>query len=467
MKKSYCAFLLFFVSIVISGCVSSTPKVQSASTQEKTKLFQEHMDRGGLLEKENNFKTALEEYKLAMTIDPESPVTKKKIKEVEKILQETAELHYQKGLELDKQGKYEMARKEYLAALQNWPDHAMAKKILTAGQVKEEKAYIVHIIRSGDSISKLAIIYYGNYKKYPQIGKFNAMKNATQVEVGQKVMVPEIEGVTLADLEKRQTEYLASLEDSTTMAPVPRTVLPSSKPETMEVPKVEPRETAPVTTDMVENTANEISKKNSENELSGTTVMEKNQDLPTTAPLDKTVIAKDLPSEALAMAVPEPETIPESSEETFDDVQIYLKQGMDLFDVKEYDQAIVEFDLAKKAEPDNPKVLDYLFQTHFQKGLVQHLKGEFLEATKSFEMARENNPSCENCAEYMAKSLDAYKEKHYTMGIHYFGKEELKEAIAEWELVKAVDAGYKDIVPNLKKAEMLSHRLETIKKSED
>ena len=77
--------------------------------------------------------------------------------------------------------------------------------------------------------------------------------------------------------------------------------------------------------------------------------------------------------------------------------------------------------------------------------------GEFLEAAKSFDAALENNPSCDNCSEYRVKSLDTYKEKHYTMGIHYFGKEQLTEAIAEWKLVRAVDPAYKDVGPQSQK----------------
>ena len=132
-----------------------------------------------------------------------------------------------------------MARKEFLAAIQNWPDHAMARQMITAGPVKEERSYIVQTIRPGESISKLALLYYGDYKKYPHIGKFNTLKNATQVQVGQKVMIPEIEGIGLADLEKRQTAYLASLESVTTEAFPPIKILPSPVPETMEHPKIE------------------------------------------------------------------------------------------------------------------------------------------------------------------------------------------------------------------------------------
>ncbi len=47
--------------------------------------------------------------------------------------------------------------------------------------------------------------------------------------------------------------------------------------------------------------------------------------------------------------------------------------------------------------------------------------------------------------------------------IHYFGKEQLKEAIDEWKLVKKIDPDYKDLAPNLKKAELLYERLESIK----
>ncbi len=490
MKKSRCAVSLLFVLVLISGCASLNDMRKTLGSKD-TSLFQQHMAKGERLEKENNIASALEEYKLASAIDPKSKIVNRKIKAVKKILRKRAQSHYEKGVVLDKKGKYEMARKEYLAALQNWPDHAGAKKMLTAGTVEEEKGYIVHTIRPGESISRLAIRYYGDFKKYPLIGKFNAMKNATRVRVGQTVKVPEIHGISVAELEKRHSVYLASLEKTKPIIPGSGTLSRKEQPafpsEALDPPESlkpmgEEEAAEPVTTARDEIRVDEgqfdqgRAKARADEFQAGEAARDsllseldtvEGEGVADEAPLPGTAEGNGASPDTLAMAVPEDIQPPEVPKETFDDVEVYLAQGMELFNQKEYEEAIIEFDLAKKADPGNPKVLDYLYQAHFQQGLIHHSSEEFLEAKKSFEAARENNPDCEKCSEYMEKSLDTYKEKHYTMGIFHFGKEQLEEAIAEWQLVTDIDPGYKEVTPNLKKAEMLYQRLETIKKSDN
>ena len=63
-----------------------------------------------------------------------------------------------------------------------------------------KKSSLRHEIAPGESISKLARKYYGDYKKYHHIANFNNMTDATQVRVGQRIMVPVIDGVTIDDL---------------------------------------------------------------------------------------------------------------------------------------------------------------------------------------------------------------------------------------------------------------------------
>jgi tetratricopeptide (TPR) repeat protein len=76
-----------------------------------------------------------------------------------------------------------------------------------------------------------------------------------------------------------------------------------------------------------------------------------------------------------------------------------------------------------------------------------------------------NDDACNQCRNYIKTCEDTYKEKHYNLGIHYFGKEQLEQAITEWEQVEKIDPGYKDVQSNLKKARTLYERLESIKQS--
>ena len=88
-----------------------------------------------------------------------------------------------------------------------------------------------------------------------------------------------------------------------------------------------------------------------------------------------------------------------------------------------------------------------------------------MAAKKGFESALEYDSKCEKCATYINQSLESHKEVHYNKGVAYYGRQQLEEAIHEWEQVDQLDPGYKDVDHNLKKARALMEKLEQIKKS--
>ena len=103
IKKLLIVSVLFM--LMVSGCVSVDPLLNKFESKE-TKLVQQYIAKGEALEKENLFSNALEQYKLALTVDPDSKEAEQHKKEVLSKLWEKAQLHYKKGLQLDEQGKY-------------------------------------------------------------------------------------------------------------------------------------------------------------------------------------------------------------------------------------------------------------------------------------------------------------------------------------------------------------------------
>jgi len=89
----------------------------------------------------------------------------------------------------------------------------------------------------------------------------------------------------------------------------------------------------------------------------------------------------------------------------------------------------------------------------------------YLPAVENFKAAQGYPPGCDRCPDYIRRSEDLYKEQHYAQGLSYFQGEKLPEAIREWELVNAMDPGYKDVARNLQKAKTLQERLDAIKRS--
>ena len=352
-----------------------------------------------------------------MTIEPGNPSAVQHKSHVLEILWNRAQDHFNQGVILDQQGKYDAARKEYLSALQNWPDHKQAKEKLTPGGVADQTGdYITHTLAEGESVSKLGLIYYGDLKTYPVIGKFNNLADVTKVRVGQKLKIPVVEGISLAHLQQAQQAYLNSRTLKEETAPPPPLLKEAKKK--MEPPPETPLEIVPP----------DISEYPSP-EKEAESVIE---------PAEEKMVMK--------------ETVP-----------ISYDPAIELFNKKEYAQAIPLFEAAQKGDLEDETLRNYLFESHFQLGLTQFKADQFLPAKRSFESALGYDVFCEMCPDYIEKCEATYKEKHYNLGIHYFGKEELKKAIDEWKLVKIIDPDYKEVAPNLKKAELLYERLESIK----
>ena len=211
MKKHYLVPLLFFLAS-LTGCATLGKKSHEVAIEN---FFEEHLWKGRERENNGDLVGALKQYKLAMTVNPLNQEAIDSAHRVEIALHGFAEKHYRAGLKLEKAGKYARARQQFLIALRLWPEHPEAINVLTTRKRIQIKRYVVHTVKAGDSVSKLANIYYGDSQKFPIIAKYNDLGDATRIHIGQRIKIPEIkdvdffaakepletEAITLADME--------------------------------------------------------------------------------------------------------------------------------------------------------------------------------------------------------------------------------------------------------------------------
>lgn len=455
-------YIAIMVAAVLAGigCVASDSSkqvgVQDLKPAEQ-QLVEEYIAKGRSFEEQMSYSSALEQYELALAVNPENKTAARYKENVLRTLSKRAEEYYQQGLVLDEQGKYSAAREAYLKALQNWPDHAQArKKLLPEGITDENTPYITHILTYGESVSKLGLIYYGDLKTYPVIGKFNNLEDVTRVQVGKELKIPVIPGTDLSELQQLQADYLASRKAEAAgmeklsgkqSEPLP----PVSEKSTSDLPAPEP--TASSVPPAPEPTAS-VTPAPEPPEAEASSSDEDISDLPQ-PPYGETDLTASIETAVYGEKKPDKDTV---------DSDLY-DRAMVLFNQKKYKQAIPLFEDLKKTTPGNDRFNRFLFDSHFQLGLIQFDSDEYLPAKASFESALSYDASCRMCPGYIEKCETTYKEKHYNLGIHYFGKEQLEKAIVEWKRVADLDPEFKDVSSNLKKAQLLQERLESIKKS--
>lgn len=199
MKKIRVLVLGLLIGVMIGGCAGIKEKFTGSKNKE---LVQTYIRSGQDYENKGDLVQALKQYKLALTVDPKNKEAIEKRDLLEKNMRILVQEHYRKGIKLRKKGKYQLARKEFLTTLELQPDHLEALRALKPKKEIPAKKYIIHTIKPGESLSMVAKTYYGDYRKFPIIAEFNNMFDATQIKVGQKIKVPEIEGVPL--LTKKQ-----------------------------------------------------------------------------------------------------------------------------------------------------------------------------------------------------------------------------------------------------------------------
>ena len=395
MKKNIALICIVILLTMVSGCAEHFKKFsQKIAEYRKENLLQSYLQTGKEYEDKGNLAEAYKQYKLALTVSPKNQEAVKGIDRLEKELLKWAEKYYREGMKFYNQGKYRPARRKFLTALKFWPDHSRALKMLTPPKHVKYKKYIEHIIKPGESLSKIAMIYYGDYRKFSIIAEYNNIADATLTHVGQKIRVPEIEGVPFLT-EKQEV-----------------------KPEEARAAEVKEKE----------------------------------------EPVDKEVKEE--------LEEPVDEEVEEELEETVDEVKIYRDQGVEFFNKMKYQEAITEFNKVINVDPDDATTVEYLARSHFQWAMGLFEKKDYLKAKKEFEVSLQYNKNCPTCREYIKKSEETYMEIHYKRGVAHFGKEQLVEAIMEWELVRAIDSNYKEVANNIKKAKILLKRLEEIKKSQ-
>ncbi|MBT8339380.1 MAG: tetratricopeptide repeat protein, partial [Desulfatitalea sp.] len=194
MKRPIVYFIALSAALLLAGCATTK---SGTKAPPKSELTEKYVTTGQDLERQGDLPAALEQYKLALTVDPNHAAAKQHRDRLTDKLSKMADERYSLGMKYYRRGKYGLARKEFLTALKLMPDHAEASKMLVSKQPEKAINYVFHVIKPGESLSKVAKKYYGDHTKYTVIAKFNQIEDATKVKPGQRIMIPELQDMTL------------------------------------------------------------------------------------------------------------------------------------------------------------------------------------------------------------------------------------------------------------------------------
>jgi len=147
-----------------------------------------------------------------------------------------------------------------------------------------------------------------------------------------------------------------------------------------------------------------------------------------------------------------------------DQVAVYREYGMELYREGRYQEALSEFSKVLGVMPEDPVAKEYSYKSSFELAVEFFQKKEYLAAKEQFLVSLKHNSNCRQCHVYIRRSEELFKEMHYKQGIEYYGKEQLADAIVEWELVRGLDPNYKRVDYYIKKAKDLQRKIDELKK---
>lgn len=333
------------------------------------------------------------------------------------------------------------------AAVQNEKQRSIPSLESRLARAGAGEAHIIHPVQAGETLSEIAKKHYGTYRKdlIERLRAVNGIQETDTVQAGWELIVPVMkihgekrpkltaEGPPPADPAgepaKEAMQPPAGMEGDAAGAPPP-------------APDAERESGEPPTGRFVEGLA----------------------------ALDR----KDYPAayEAFAAAA--------GAGSRCDACGDYLKEiearagrhfekGLDLYRQREYAPAAQEFEKAR-IPPMRAQTSEYLFKSHFEIALKHFLEYQrsgnrslYAQARTSLNQARRYRGECPACADYE----EAFKKTHYNNGIKYFtgsDGDSMDNALREWERVRFIDPGYKDVAENILQAQALLKKLKKFKK---
>jgi len=386
MKTTLSSIFFCLIIATLAGCAAgggmTTPDKRSAPAQA-------YYNEGLTQEQAGQVVEATRMYKLALTLMPKDTEIAEALKRMETERKRMAEERYQKGEQAYASGRFQDSKVAYLSALRLWPEHAGALERLLSREKITATQQGKHVVQKGETLAIIAKKYYGDYKKFRLIAQYNKIEDATQIEIGQTLMIPE---------------------SGTGSMPAAGSSMAAGENQAMA------------------STAEETS-------------VEDDQRLAATA------------EETISQAV---------------EIQVanYRDLGKDMLREGDYGAAIVEFRKVLNVIPDDQEAQQDLSVAHNAYARQLWDRQEIDQAREQFEICLTFRDDCQACRKTVKDCENAYKERLYNRGIAFFQDEKPEAALTEWEILQALDPGYRNVKDYIQKAKKISEQLGKLKQGQ-
>jgi tetratricopeptide (TPR) repeat protein len=241
-----------------------------------------------------------------------------------------------------------------------------------SGKIITVKGFIIHTVKAEESLSGLAQLYYGDYRKFDLIAKFNDMEETDSLRIGQEIKIPEVEGVPFLATKKDKDikKILEKIEVE----------IPEIVPVAEEIPQKEPA----IEPEIEKDETSEEDQAAAYREL-GIELFNKKKYADAIIELEKALNAN--PADKVAKN---------------NLSSAYFEQGVVLFDNQDYTQAIEAFETSRTYNSDCERCEPYIKKSeenfkdlHYRNGISFFWREKLAEAIEEWELVYEMDPDYE------------------------------------------------------------------------
>jgi tetratricopeptide (TPR) repeat protein len=152
-----------------------------------------HRDRARRLEQVGDLRQALDEWKIALTIDPHDQAAQDGRRQLEARMERLVGERLGHGRDALAKGDHLEARRHFLAVLAMDPTNQAAFSALQS-EVKEIR-FVPHTVKAGETLATIAERYYGDRARSEVIWETNQLPPNPRLTAGMLLKIPEIPGV--------------------------------------------------------------------------------------------------------------------------------------------------------------------------------------------------------------------------------------------------------------------------------
>ena len=154
-------------------------------------LVARHREKALKLERSGDLRRALDEWQIALTLEPRNAAAREGQARLEARLQRALASRLRQGQEALRRGAQLEARRNFLAALALDPGNKVAFETLR-DRVKEIH-FVSHTVARGETLASIADRYYGDRLRSEVIWEMNQL--SSRPKAGSQLKIPEIPGV--------------------------------------------------------------------------------------------------------------------------------------------------------------------------------------------------------------------------------------------------------------------------------